>query len=56
MGRRGDELGSIEVGKRADLIVVAGDPTADVSVHRDPANIQLVLKDGQVQKDLLSAR
>jgi len=55
MGRRGEELGSIEVGKRADLIVVEGDPTADVSVHRDPHNIQLVLKDGEVEKDLLSA-
>lgn len=54
MGRRGDELGSIEVGKRADLILVDGDPTTDVSVHRDPTNIQLVLKDGQVEKDLLS--
>ena len=38
-----------------DLIVVEGDPTEDVLVFRDPGNVQLVLKDGQVEKDLLSA-
>jgi len=54
MGKRGEELGTIEEHKLADLIVVNGDPTADVLVHRDPNNIQLVLKDGVVEKDLLS--
>ncbi len=54
MGERGADLGTIEVDKLADLIVVDGDPTADVSVHRDPNHIQLVLKDGVVEKDLLS--
>ncbi len=53
MGARGAELGTIEVGKLADLIVVDGDPTSDVSVHRDPNNIKLVLKDGVIEKDLL---
>jgi len=53
MGARGAELGTIEEGKLADLIVVDGDPTQDVSVHRDPANIQMVLKDGAIEKDLL---
>ena len=55
MGRHGVDLGEIAEGKLADLVVVDGDPTSDVSVYRDPANVQLVLKDGQVQKDLLSA-
>jgi len=54
MGKRGEELGTIEEHKLADLVVVNGDPTADVLVHRDPNNIQLVLKDGVVEKDLLS--
>jgi imidazolonepropionase-like amidohydrolase len=54
MGRHGTELGEIIEGKLADLIVVNGDPTTDVSVHRDPSNIQLVVKDGVVEKDLLS--
>ena len=53
MGRHGEQLGEIAEGKLADLIVVAGDPTEDVLVFRNPANVQLVLKDGQVEKDLL---
>jgi imidazolonepropionase-like amidohydrolase len=55
MGRHGTDLGEIKEGKLADLIVVDGDPTVDVLVHRDPSNIQLVLKDGLVEKDLLSS-
>jgi imidazolonepropionase-like amidohydrolase len=53
MGARGAELGTIEEGKLADVIVVNGDPTQDVGVHRDPANISLVVKDGVIEKDLL---
>jgi imidazolonepropionase-like amidohydrolase len=55
MGWRGAELGAIEEGKLADLIIVNGDPTADVLVHRDPTNIELVMKDGLIEKDLLSS-
>jgi len=54
MGRHGVDLGEIQEGKLADLIVVQGDPTEDVLVFRDPGNVQLVLKNGQVEKDLLS--
>ena len=54
MGRHGVDLGEIQEGKLADLIVVEGDPTEDVLVFRDPGNVQLVLKNGQVEKDLLS--
>jgi imidazolonepropionase-like amidohydrolase len=32
-----DEIGTVEVGKRADLVVVRGDPLAGVSVLRNPA-------------------
>lgn len=55
MGRHGTDLGEVAEGKLADLIVVEGDPTEDVLVFRDPSNVKLVLKDGQVEKDLLSA-
>ena len=54
MGRHGVDLGEVVEGKLADLVVVKGDPTKDVLVYRDPSNVQLVLKDGVVQKDLLS--
>jgi imidazolonepropionase-like amidohydrolase len=41
------ELGTIEKGKLADLIVVSGDPLADIAILREPANIRLVLKGGE---------
>ena len=41
------EVGSLEPGKRADLVAVAGDPLADVRVLKD---VSWVLKDGRVEK------
>ncbi len=37
------DRGSIERGKRADLILIDGDPTQDISAVR---NVALVLRDG----------
>jgi imidazolonepropionase-like amidohydrolase len=48
----GDELGSLEPGKRADVVVADGDPLARIELLSDPANVVLVLKDGQVAKDM----
>ncbi len=42
----GREIGTLEKGKRADLVVVNGDPLADVGILTDPERIRLVLKDG----------
>jgi imidazolonepropionase-like amidohydrolase len=39
------ELGTIEVGKRGDVIVIAGDPLANIATTR---NVLWVVKDGQV--------
>jgi imidazolonepropionase-like amidohydrolase len=41
-----DRLGTLEPGKAADLLVVDGDPTVDVSVLREPAAVELVMRDG----------
>jgi hypothetical protein len=41
--RLAGEIGSITVGKRADLILVDGDPTQHIS---DIRRVSLVLKDG----------
>jgi imidazolonepropionase-like amidohydrolase len=43
------EIGTLEKGKRADLVVVDGDPLADVRVLQDPARIRLVVKEGVVE-------
>lgn len=42
------DLGGIQVGKLADLLVVNGDPSADIGVLADQANIQAVLKAGEL--------
>ena len=44
---RSNEIGSIEPGKYADIIAVAGDPTRNVSLLE---NVQFVMKDGTVYK------
>ena len=44
----GAELGTLEVGKLADLIVVADNPLEDITNVR---RLQLVLKDGRVVSD-----
>jgi imidazolonepropionase-like amidohydrolase len=42
----GEKLGRVEPGYLADLIVVDGDPTADVSLLLDPDRIGAVVKGG----------
>ena len=42
-----DEVGTVAVGRRADLLVVDGDPLADVRVLADRERIWLVLQDGK---------
>lgn len=40
------EIGTLEVGKRADLLVVDGDPLQDISILRKREALALVMKDG----------
>jgi imidazolonepropionase-like amidohydrolase len=42
------EIGTLEKGKRADLIAVAGDPLADVGILAEVDRVRLVLRDGAV--------
>jgi imidazolonepropionase-like amidohydrolase len=42
------ELGTLEPGKRADVIAVAGDPLTDMT---DLANVRLVLRDGRTMAE-----
>jgi len=45
-----DELGVIKEGYLADLLLVDGDPLANLSILRDPKRILAVMKDGEFAK------
>lgn len=47
----GDELGSLEPGKRADLLVVDGDPSADIDCLLDPDAFERILLRGEFVED-----
>jgi imidazolonepropionase-like amidohydrolase len=49
----GAEAGTIEAGKRADLLVVDGDPLADIAVLQHPDNLVAIVKAGQFHKRLI---
>jgi imidazolonepropionase-like amidohydrolase len=42
------EVGELRPGQLADILVVTGDPVKDIKVLQDPANIEVVMKDGAV--------
>ena len=47
-----DEIGTIEAGKRADLVLVKGQPLEDIALMAEPDNVSVVLQGGAVVKDL----
>ena len=46
----GDELGLVEEGYLADLIMIDGDPVKDVTLFQDRDNILMIMKDGAYHK------
>jgi|LauGreDrversion2_3_1035106.scaffolds.fasta_scaffold09802_2 imidazolonepropionase-like amidohydrolase len=44
-------IGSLDVGKFADLIAVDGDPSTNIKCLQDKKNIQMVMKEGRVFAD-----
>ncbi|MCX4774302.1 amidohydrolase family protein [Streptomyces sp. NBC_01260] len=45
------ETGTLEPGKRADVVIARGNPLDDIHALGDPGNILVVMKDGVVYKD-----
>jgi imidazolonepropionase-like amidohydrolase len=48
MGR--EPLGQIKSGYLADLLLVDGDPVADIRVLQDQEKLLMVMKDGKIHK------
>ena len=49
-----DRIGTVEAGKDADVILVDGDPLADLGVLTQAENVRLVVQAGIVVKDAVS--
>ena len=47
---KGDELGTVKEGALADLLLVDGDPLANLAILRDPKRLLAVMKDGVFAK------
>jgi len=47
------EIGTVEPGKYADLIVVKGNPLRDLRIFQNPANLHLIMKAGEIYKRTL---
>lgn len=48
----GDRTGTIEAGKLADIIIVNGDPLADIKVLQDADKIEIVMLEGNIEKHI----
>jgi imidazolonepropionase-like amidohydrolase len=45
-----DDIGTVERGKLADLLVVEGNPLEDIALLQNPDNIKLIMKEGKTIK------
>jgi imidazolonepropionase-like amidohydrolase len=56
MMRKGDQFGTIAAGKLADLLVVDGDPLADITLLGDPSNLCVVMQGGRFVTNRLKSK
>ena len=50
-----DEIGTLEPGKLADLVVVDGDPLQDITLLQDTERLRLIMQGGRAHKNTLAA-
>jgi imidazolonepropionase-like amidohydrolase len=50
-----DEIGTLEVGKRADIVAFAANPLDNTKLFAEPDSVVLVLQDGVIAKDTRAA-
>ncbi|MCK5429414.1 MAG: amidohydrolase family protein, partial [Anaerolineales bacterium] len=46
----GDKTGTIEKGKLADIIMVNGDPSKDITVLQNADKVEMVMLEGSIEK------
>ena len=46
-----DEIGTLTPGKKADLLIVDGDPSKDIAILKDKSAIKVVMKSGSIVVD-----
>jgi imidazolonepropionase-like amidohydrolase len=51
--RMSDRIGTVEPGKYADLIVVAGNPLRNLRVFQNQDNLKVIMKGGRIYKQVL---
>jgi len=51
-----DEIGTLQEGKLADLLVVDGDPLSDIGILRSRDHLLLIMQGGKPHKNLLETR
>ena len=56
VGFGGGRVGTLEAGKFADLIVVDGDPTQDITILQDAAKIVAVMKGGEFYHNAITGQ
>lgn len=50
----GNDIGTLEQGKAADILVVDGDPLDNISILEDTKNLLMIIQDGKFYKNAIS--